>query len=315
MEYLVMTRLPLRYIHAFRDRHGKARYYLRRRGSKLVPLPGLPGSNEFMAAYQTALEDVCVPQKMAQNRLIGGTLSALTTAYLDCSPDSTSPFKSLAPETQRTRRNILENLRDLHGDKRVYRTDRNGQRELLLTRSHVQRLVNKKNNTPFAQRNLLNTLRALFKWAAAEDRVPDDPTLGVTRQKVESTGYRTWSEEEIAQYQRQHPLGTMARLALELLLATAARRGDVISLGAKNVVDGVITFVQAKTKGREESAIAIPVLPDLSEALRAMPGAKVVSLNDAVTFLMTCSGRPFKSAASFGNWFRTAAMRPTFRMA
>lgn len=134
--------------------------------------------------------------------------------------------------------------------------------------------------------------------------MPEDPTLGVTRQKIESVGYRTWSEEEIGRYRHQHPLGTMARLALELLLPTAARRGDVISLGPKNVFDDVITFAQSKTKGREQTTLVIPLLPDFCEALRAMPTAKVVSLTSATTFLATSSGCPFKSAASFGNWFR-----------
>jgi hypothetical protein len=33
----------------------RRRYYFRRRGFKKVALPGLPGSQEFMAAYQAAL--------------------------------------------------------------------------------------------------------------------------------------------------------------------------------------------------------------------------------------------------------------------
>jgi hypothetical protein len=43
-----MTHIRLSYIHAFRDRHGKVRHYFRRSGKRL-PLPGLPGSDEFMA--------------------------------------------------------------------------------------------------------------------------------------------------------------------------------------------------------------------------------------------------------------------------
>jgi integrase len=31
----------------------------------------------------------------------------------------------------------------------------------------------------------------MFKWAAKEGRIPDDPTLGVTREKVKTTGYKT----------------------------------------------------------------------------------------------------------------------------
>ena len=69
---------------------------------------------------------------------------------------------------------------------------------MLLTREHMQRIVNEKAATPFAQRNFLNTLRAMFKWAMKEGRIPDDPTLGVTREKVKTTGYKTWSEDHIA---------------------------------------------------------------------------------------------------------------------
>lgn len=257
-----MTRLRLQYIHAFRDRHGAIRHYFRR-GSKRVPLPGLPGSDEFMTAYQAALTGLTIQKKqVGAERSLPGTLQAIIAVYLDCSPESTSPFKALASETQRTRRNILENLREIHGDKRVYRADQYGRRLPLLTRVHVQRIINQKSNTPFAQRNLLNTLRAMFKWAVAEDRVPDDPTFGVIRQKIESAGYATWSEDHIEQYRRWHALGTMPRLALELILATAVRRGDAVKLGPLQVSNGTITFEQSKTRGGKEAPLTIPLHPD-----------------------------------------------------
>lgn len=300
-----MTKLKLKHVNEFRDRHGRVRRYFRRPGCKSVSLPGLPGSAEFMAAYQAALTGTAQsPKQIGETRTIAGTLNAIVAAYLDCSPSSTSPFKSLAAETRRTRKNILENFREQHGDKRVYRTQPNGHSVPVLTRAHVQRMVNQKSGTPFGQRNFLNTIRAMFKWAAAEDRVPDDPTLGVTRQKIESTGYRTWSEEDIAQYQRRHPLGTMPRLALELLLSTAARRGDVVKLGPQHVHDGTITFEQSKTKGGEEAYVVIPLHPDFCAALKAMPPSNVVRLTPATTFLTTSFGQPFKTAASLGNWFR-----------
>ncbi len=49
-----MARIKLKYVNGFanRDRKGnRVRHYFRRRGQKAVPLPGLPGSDEFMAAY------------------------------------------------------------------------------------------------------------------------------------------------------------------------------------------------------------------------------------------------------------------------
>jgi integrase len=175
---------------------------------------------------------------------------------------------------------------------------------MLLTREHVQRIVNEKNSTPFGQRNFVNTLHALFKWAVAGDRVPSDPTLGVTRQQIKSTGYRTWSENHIEQYKRKHPLGTMARLAVDLLLATAARRGDVIKLGPQHVQDGDIRFEQQKTKGDERALVVLPLHPNFFTALAALPPSNVVRLTPATTFLTTSFGQPFKTAASFGNWFR-----------
>ena len=53
-----MAHIKLKYVNAFANRGRKdkrVRYYFRRRGSKTIPLPGLPGSEEFMAAYAAAL--------------------------------------------------------------------------------------------------------------------------------------------------------------------------------------------------------------------------------------------------------------------
>lgn len=296
-----MTELRLRQVNAFRDRHGQIRHYFRRPGCKSVALPGLPGSVEFMEAYQAALAGEAPQVQLGVSRPLPGTVNALVVAYLDRSLGSTSPFKTLAAETQRTRKNILENFREAHGDKRVFRTEANGKRVMLLTREPMQRIINEKSNTPFAQRNLLNTIRAMFKWAMAEGRVPDDPTLGVTRQQIKSNGYRTWSESDIEQYKRRHPLGTMARLALELLLTTAARRADVVKFGPQHVEDGTITFEQHKKDGDEDALVIIPLHPDFCAALAAMPSTNVVSLTP--TFLSTSFGKPF-AKAGFGNWFR-----------
>jgi hypothetical protein len=56
-----VTKLPLRYVNEYRDVRGKLRRYFRRPGHKRIPLPGLPGSDEFMAAYQAAVAGVAAP--------------------------------------------------------------------------------------------------------------------------------------------------------------------------------------------------------------------------------------------------------------
>lgn len=251
-----------------------------------------------MRQYAAALDGVkAQASNIGAGRTIAGTVNALVVAYLDCSPTSTSPFKTLKPETQRTRRNILENFREAHGDKPVYRNDRNGERVMLLKREHLQKIVNEKVDTPFAQRNLLNTLRAMFVWAMGEGRVPDDPTLGVTRRKVKSTGFKTWDEASIERFEATHAIGTKARLALALLLYTGQRRSDVVKLGRQHVHNDVLTIDQGKTEGGEQAHLEIPVHPKLAEIIAATPMIGVK------TFLVTSFGKPF-SSNGFGNWFR-----------
>ncbi len=90
-------------------------------------------------------------------------------------------------ETQRTQRNILENFAEEHGHKPLYRTEHSGRRIMLLTPEHMQMIVNSKAVTPFAQRNFLNTVGVMFRWAKKEGRIPIDPTAGVTREKVKTS--------------------------------------------------------------------------------------------------------------------------------
>ena len=112
------------------DRYGNRRVRFRRRGVS-VYLTGIPWSDDFMRQYAAALDGVkAQTSTIGAERTVAGTVNALVVAYLDCSPTSTSPFKTFKPETQRTRRNILENFRDTHGDKPLYRVDRTGERTM-----------------------------------------------------------------------------------------------------------------------------------------------------------------------------------------
>jgi hypothetical protein len=54
--------IRLRYVNEYKDRHGKVRRYFRRPGEPNVPLPGIPGSAEFLAAYAAALAKAPKPK-------------------------------------------------------------------------------------------------------------------------------------------------------------------------------------------------------------------------------------------------------------
>src|SRR5258707_2566889 len=146
------------------DRHGKRRVRFRKGLGFSTYLTGIPWSEDFMRQRAAALEGVKLQaSNIGAERTIAGTVDALVAVYLD--PYSTSsPFKTFGKETQRTRRCALESFRRAHGNKPLYRTE-GSRRVMLLTREHVQRIINEKAPTPFAQHNLLKTLRAMFEWA------------------------------------------------------------------------------------------------------------------------------------------------------
>jgi hypothetical protein len=217
-----MTRLKLRHVHAFVDRHGRVRHYFRRRGAKQVPLPGLPGSAEFMAAYQAALAGVTAPAvEIGANRTKPGTVDAAVVGYYQ-----SLTFRELAPSTQRMRRQIIERFRVEHGAKQI---------STLPTRFLVLMLSRMK---PAAARNCLKALRGLLDFAVAEGFRADNPAADIKLAPYRSDGHATWSEEHIARFEAHYAIGTKPRLAFALLLDTAQRRGDVIRMGPNTCVMG-----------------------------------------------------------------------------
>ena len=148
------------------------------------------------------------------------------------------------------------------------------------------------------------SLRHLIKFAIKEKELSVDPTANIKPIKGgKSTGHMTWKPPQVEQYRARHPVGTMGRVALELMLNIAARRTDVYQIGRSHMVFNsglqmnVLTWRPQKTANSTGKVLSIPVLPFLQEALDAMPKGT------ALTFLTTDHGRPFKSAAAFGNKF------------
>lgn len=272
-----MTKIRLPYIQEQRERSGKVNRYFRRRGCKLVPLPGLPGSAEFMAAYQAAL--AMAPLEIGASRTKPGTINALAVRYY-----ASAEFTTLAPITKSTYRNRIERFRAEHGDKPVAG----------LKREHVRALIDARAATPSAANNFLAMVGLLMRFAVDLGWRDDDPTFRLKKVRLpSSSGWHSWTEPEIAQFEARHPLGSKARLALDLMLYTAQRRSDVIRMGPQHVEGDVIKFRQQKTGAELE----IPILPELAASLTATP---VIGTG---TFLVTGFGKPF-APAGFGNWFR-----------
>src|SRR5215831_15575167 len=189
---------------------------------RVIPLPGKIGSPEFMTAYNAALAALNV-REIGKTRSAPGTVSAAIASYY-----TDNRFTSLAPGTQKKRREILESFRTEHGDKRLAG----------LQKQHVAAILGAKK--PFAARNWLTALRGLMQFAVATGLVSRDPTAAFEPAKAKAGRIHTWTETEIEQYEARHPIGSRARLAMALLLYTGQRRGDVVvtATGAPFSVDG-----------------------------------------------------------------------------
>jgi hypothetical protein len=235
-----MARLHLKFVHAYKDRHGRTRFYFRRHGQPNIALPGLFGSAEFMAAYGAALEGGGAAPLPTQrlNRSAPGSTSAAVSAYL-----GSIDFANLAPRTQSDRRGILESFREANGDKPF----------ALMRRVHVEKLIAEKK--PHTGKNFLKALRAMAAVALRMGLCTIDPTEGVRVKVRESVdGFRALMEADIDQFEARWPIGTRERLAFGLLLYTVQRRGDVILMGRQHIRDGVLTVRQQKTG----TVVAIP---------------------------------------------------------
>jgi integrase len=277
-----MAKIRLKFVSADTDRHGNVRYYYRRRGSPKIRLPGAPGSPSFMAAYARAVAGVTSSTDTdAAGPAKKDSLRAYCVSYY-----SSAEFKRLDPRTQRVRRNLLDELCRKHGEKPTSHMEPR----------HVRRLRDEKADTPEAANALVKALRQVFAHAIANDMVKANPAREVPYIRSGSTGFHSWTPDEIVEFEHRHPIGSKARLALSLLLYTGQRRSDVVRFGRQHVRDGRICFTQHKNRARKPVSLQIPIVPDLQKIIDASPCGEL-------TFLINDLGRPF-TAAGFGNRFR-----------
>jgi len=266
------------YVSAFRDRHGKLRYRYRRAGRRAVYLHGVPGSLEFAAEYEAAVGGH-MAKPIGASRTQPGTINALAVAIY-----GSAEWSQLSRSTQATYRGIIERMRTDHGDRAVR----------ALQTEHILKMRDRKAASPAAANNLVKVLRWMLGFAVARQWRPDNPAIGIKPLKIVSDGFPAWSEAEIAKFEAYWPLGSRERLAIDLLLYTAQRSGDVRKMGLQHVHGGAILVRQEKTK----AFLELPIHPRLQASLDTVPSGQML-------FLVTQSGVGF-TAGGFGNWFRGA---------
>ena len=211
---------------------------------------------------------------------------------------SVAAFKQLDPRTQRVTRLIVEKMflepiaagaKEIFGECPLSRFDAKA----------VRILRDRGADRPEAANNRVRRLRRIFAWALESgiEGVTANPARDVKLLRPKRAGgFPVWTVADIETFERRHPIGTKARLALALLSYTGVRRSDVVQLGKQHVRDGKLVFRQFKGRNRTPLTLDLPVLPDLQRVIDA-------TKTGDLAFLVTELGQPF-SAAGFGNWFR-----------
>ena len=267
-----------KWVSEYNDRHGKPRWRFRRKGYVQHLFQHAPGTEGFLPEYRACCDGVMAEKiEPGAGRTVPGSFDDLIVRYYR-SPDFLDP----SDRTREVYRGVIERWRKTYGHAKV--------RDL--EPRHVEDMMAEMLPHRTAANMLRKRLRALMQFAIRQGMADRNPVTATKPYRIESTGFHTWSEAEIAQYQDRHPVGTKARLALDLMLWTGQRGGDARVMGPQHIRTKRLVITQEKTG----ATVSLPILPALAESIMAAkPGALV--------FLLSAHGKPY-SRKSFGQRFR-----------
>ncbi|CAN7582821.1 tyrosine-type recombinase/integrase [Devosia sp. LjRoot16] len=274
------TRLPPN-THREKNRHGTVVFYYRVGKGSRIRLPDF-GTTEFQPAYEAACRGEPLPQAHGRAEATVGTLRWLVIEY-----KKSLHFRELDAVTQRRRDTVFRGMVEKSGDRLIKRIT-----EQTIIDAREKRSTGKGH----AANGFLKAVRPMFAYARTRGWIEVDPTRNVDRVKTPKGGFRPWTIDELRQFEARHPLGTMANLAVRLLLFTGLRRSDVVKLGRQHIRKGVVHFRPGKTADSSGVTVTFTALPPMLEAIEA-------TKTGDLTFLVSSTGQPFKTGNSFGNWF------------
>ncbi len=272
------------YVSAFRDRHGKLRYRYRRKGREVHYFRAEPGTEAFrqeLAACEAGLSAPAIDP--GAGRATPGSFDDLLARYY-----RSADFLDPGERTRVVYRGVLERWRA-----RTRKGTRYGDIMVRdLQPRHVEAMLSELLPHRTAANMLRKRLSALMRFAVRIGMASGNPVAATRPFKVGSAGFHTWTEDEIAQFEARHAIGSKARLALALMLYTGQRGGDARIMGPGHVRGKRLVVTQEKTG----ATVSLPVLPPLAEAILATPSGGLV-------FLLSEHGKPY-SRKGFGNKFR-----------
>ncbi len=270
-----------KYVTSFVDRHGKERFRFRREGvSRYLPPPG---TKDYREAYSEALTGV-----HGLSRAKRGSVGDLAARFYQ-----SVKFRNAGLKWQGTMRSFIEPFREEFG-KDMVADFRPRHINLILAAKIDQQKVGKRvRGGTAAAKRLREVLMRLFDFAVSDDMIETNPVARSEKVAHKVKGFYTWTEADVAQYRAHWPLGTVPRLAMELMLWTGSRIGNAHKMPPP--VNGRFNAVAVKTG----SEIDMRVAPPLQAAIDAMPPGSI----GTEALIVTGKGKPY-TVDGFGNKVR-----------
>lgn len=279
---MVLITRRYKYVSKETNRHGKTVWYFRR--DKQSPRFRLPCPDEpiFQDAYEAALRGETYNTDTKPKRLKYDEFSIgwLVTEY-----KSSGKWKEQHLSTQRARALII--------DKFV--TDKGRKPLTYLSKANIQAELEKRGINEFLQ-----VVRNMLKWAKDKEIVANNPAMDVKFIPRSENGFTAWTDEGVTKFRNKHPIGTMPRLALELLIHTGLRRSDIVKLSTAHLKNGLFTLRPIKTP---KITVTLPLHSDLNAIIKATPLPVSKDAIQTLTYIRNQYGKAY-SPEGFTNTFR-----------
>ena len=268
-----MVKVELRGIHKLNIK-GKRYYYAWRGGPRLRSEPGSP---EFMASYNQAIEERRTPEP--------GRFKSQVVLYR-----ASRDYKTLAESTRKNWSPWLDRIAEYFGDLRIAQFDRPEK-----IRPVIRRWRNQWADKPRTADYGMQVLSRVLSHAVDPlGKIAGNPCEGIKQLYSGDRSEIIWTDSDIAILKKT--CSPEIAFAVDLASHTGLRLSDLLRLSWSHVEENAIRFPTGKSRGRREAVI--PLYDDLRGVLAKIPKRSPI--------ILTSSKRRPWTADGFGSSFNTA---------
>jgi integrase len=254
---------------------GRVYWYAWRGGP---PLRGEPGSPEFVASYNEAIE---------QHR----TLDKKRFRFVIVDYKASAEYKKLAESTRTQWGKWLDRIAEHFGELRTAQFDRPEK-----IRPVIRRWRSQYSETPRTADYAMQVLSRVLAHAVELGSIAGNPCEGVKRLYTADRSEIIWTDSDIAHIKQT--CSAEIGHAVDLAGHTGLRLSDLLRLSWSHVGDDAIVLTTGKSRHRREAVI--PLYGALRDVLARIP-------KRSTTILTSSKRRPW-TADGFGSSFNTAKL-------